>query len=508
MRRRPDARVRRSAVHADPRRSRRRRDQGGAAGRRRDAWSRSAVRRDRERGVLLGAESREARDQPGSQRSGRARSSRTHVANADVLVENFIPGTMERWGLGYEDSLASKFPRLVYCSISGFGADGPLGGLPGYDAVLQAMCGLMSVNGDTQSGPTRMGIPLVDHLTGYMALNGMLMALRVRDQTGRGQRVEATLFDTALSMLIPQAANWLCIRARRPACWAARTQHRAIRQVRRQRWRDLHWHPERQPIQAILRSYRLPGTERRPALWVQFTSASEQRGVEEGNRARATRRFRRLTVRSLDEGQRAGRRRQLRAAGDRPTAMRNTGRCSSNATVTRASVRPRDYTEHPPRPGAGRPPSPRIPWLCSEGTWDTAMRTLHGCNVPAPCRPSGAVLPGLPHAQAHKKTLDAGEFNHVSVSRHRPQQHEGPGRAREIRGTGTAFAAREMEILAAKTGRFEVLEGGETAEAVVVMRFPTWDDALAWYRSDAYQKALPHRQAAASYRAYLVEGVS
>jgi uncharacterized protein (DUF1330 family) len=66
----------------------------------------------------------------------------------------------------------------------------------------------------------------------------------------------------------------------------------------------------------------------------------------------------------------------------------------------------------------------------------------------------------------------------------------------------------KMEILAAKTGRFEVLEGGEPAEAVVVMRFPTWDDALAWYRSDAYQKALPHRQAAASYRAYLVEGVS
>ena len=131
------------------------------------------------------------------------------LAKADVLVENFIPGTMERWSLGYESSLASKFPRLVYCSISGFGADGPLGGLPGYDAVLQAMCGLMSVNGDLQSGPTRMGIPLVDHLTGYVALNGILMALRVREQTGRGQRVEATLFDTALSMLIPQAANWV-----------------------------------------------------------------------------------------------------------------------------------------------------------------------------------------------------------------------------------------------------------------------------------------------------------
>ena len=65
---------------------------------------------------------------------------------ADVLVENFLPGTMEKWGLGYE-TLAQRHPRLVYCAISGFGADGPLGGLPGYDAVLQAMCGLMSVNG-------------------------------------------------------------------------------------------------------------------------------------------------------------------------------------------------------------------------------------------------------------------------------------------------------------------------------------------------------------------------
>lgn len=131
------------------------------------------------------------------------------LEGADVLVENFIPGTMERWGLGYEDHLASKFPRLIYCSISGFGADGPLGSLPGYDAVLQAMCGVMSVNGDSRSGPTRVGIPLVDHLAGYVAVSGVLMALLARVKSGRGQRVEATLFDTALSLLTPQAANWL-----------------------------------------------------------------------------------------------------------------------------------------------------------------------------------------------------------------------------------------------------------------------------------------------------------
>ncbi len=131
------------------------------------------------------------------------------LETADVLVENFIPGTMARWGLDYESVLAPRFPGLVYCAVSGFGADGPLGGLPGYDAILQAMCGLMSVNGDQASGPTRMGIPVVDHLTGYTALAGILMALLDRQRSGRGQRVEATLFDTALSLLLPHAANWM-----------------------------------------------------------------------------------------------------------------------------------------------------------------------------------------------------------------------------------------------------------------------------------------------------------
>lgn len=131
------------------------------------------------------------------------------LEDADVLVENFLPGTMENWGLGYEDVLSARFPGLVYCAISGFGRDGPLGGLPGYDAVLQAMCGLMSVNGDPASGATRVGVPVVDHLTAYVAMTAILMALHARSRTGRGQRVEATLFDTGLSLLLPQAINWL-----------------------------------------------------------------------------------------------------------------------------------------------------------------------------------------------------------------------------------------------------------------------------------------------------------
>ncbi len=131
------------------------------------------------------------------------------LEDADVLVENFLPGTMEKWGLGYESMLAQRFPRLIYCSITGFGSDGPCGGQPGYDAVLQAMCGLMSINGSPESGPTRIGIPIVDHLTGYAAMSGIIMALLHRERTGEAQRVEATLYDTALSLLIPHASNWL-----------------------------------------------------------------------------------------------------------------------------------------------------------------------------------------------------------------------------------------------------------------------------------------------------------
>jgi len=131
------------------------------------------------------------------------------LETADVLIENFLPGTMEKWGLSYEGVLRERHPRLIYCCITGFGSDGPLGGLPGYDAVLQAICGLMSVNGEKSGGPTRVGVPIVDHLTGYTALTGILLALHERNQSGRGQRVEATLFDTALSLLVPHAANLL-----------------------------------------------------------------------------------------------------------------------------------------------------------------------------------------------------------------------------------------------------------------------------------------------------------
>lgn len=130
------------------------------------------------------------------------------LEEADVLVENFKTGTLEKWGLGYEEVLAERFPRLIHCRVSGFGADGPLGGLPGYDAVLQAMGGLMSVNGAEGGEPTRVGLPVVDMVTGLNAALGILLALQSRGETGKGQFVEATLFDSALSLLHPHAANF------------------------------------------------------------------------------------------------------------------------------------------------------------------------------------------------------------------------------------------------------------------------------------------------------------
>ena len=127
--------------------------------------------------------------------------------DADVLIENFKTGTMEKWGLGY-DTLSKKFPRLVHARVSGFGADGPLGGFPGYDAMVQASAGLVSVNGSPESGPVRVGVPLVDLSTGMNATIGILMALYERNRSGKGQFIDATLYDSAIALHQPHAPNY------------------------------------------------------------------------------------------------------------------------------------------------------------------------------------------------------------------------------------------------------------------------------------------------------------
>ena len=129
------------------------------------------------------------------------------LAEADVVIENFKAGTLEAWGFG-DAELAVRFPRLVHCRITGYGVDGPLGGAPGYDAVLQALSGLMSINGEPDGPAMRIGIPLVDIVTSLNAMTGILMALHVRETTGRGQLVDLALLDNAVSILHPHAGKW------------------------------------------------------------------------------------------------------------------------------------------------------------------------------------------------------------------------------------------------------------------------------------------------------------
>ena len=137
------------------------------------------------------------------------------LEGADILVENFKPGTMEKWRLGHEADLAPQFPGLIHCRVSGFGAEGPLGGLPGYDAVVQAMVGLMSINGSPETGPLRMGTPVVDLATGLYSTIAILMALHERQRSGRGQYLDMTLHDCGMALLHPQAANYF-LPGRRP----------------------------------------------------------------------------------------------------------------------------------------------------------------------------------------------------------------------------------------------------------------------------------------------------
>lgn len=126
---------------------------------------------------------------------------------ADVLIANLKPGAMERFGLGYED-LAAEHPRLVYCAINGFGS-GAGAELPGYDPLVQAVGGLMSVTGPDGGDPAKAGVALVDVIAGLNAAVGILAALRERDRSGHGQMVEVTLLGTVLAALANQATGFL-----------------------------------------------------------------------------------------------------------------------------------------------------------------------------------------------------------------------------------------------------------------------------------------------------------
>jgi len=135
------------------------------------------------------------------------------AGRSDVLLENFRVGTMARWGLGHED-LARANPRLVYCSITGFGQTGPQRGRAGYDLLLQAMGGLMSITGAPDGAPggepMKVGVAVTDVMTGMYAVAAVLAALAHRERTGRGQYVDLSLLDVQVAMLANQAQAYLC----------------------------------------------------------------------------------------------------------------------------------------------------------------------------------------------------------------------------------------------------------------------------------------------------------
>jgi crotonobetainyl-CoA:carnitine CoA-transferase CaiB-like acyl-CoA transferase len=130
------------------------------------------------------------------------------IARSDILVENFKVGTLTRYGLGYEQ-LAALHPGLIYCSITGFGQTGPYAERPGYDSLIQAMGGVMSLTGEPDGQPMKVGVPVADLFAGLYGAIGVLAALRHRDATGLGQQVDIGMLDTNVAWLANQGMNYL-----------------------------------------------------------------------------------------------------------------------------------------------------------------------------------------------------------------------------------------------------------------------------------------------------------
>ena len=130
------------------------------------------------------------------------------IAQCDILVENFKVGALAKYGLGYEE-LHKEFPGLIYCSITGFGQTGPYAERPGYDALIQAMGGVMSLTGDPDGMPQKVGVPVADLFAGLYGCIGILAALRHKEATGQGQQIDIGMLDTHVAWLANQGMNYL-----------------------------------------------------------------------------------------------------------------------------------------------------------------------------------------------------------------------------------------------------------------------------------------------------------
>ncbi|MCU4161311.1 CoA transferase [Acidiphilium sp. AL] len=133
---------------------------------------------------------------------------RALIARSDILVENFKVGTLARYGLGHAQ-LAPEHPGLIYCSITGFGQTGPYAERPGYDSLIQAMGGIMSLTGEPDGAPMKVGVPVADLFAGLYGAIGVLAALRHRERTGQGQHIDIGMLDTHVAWLANQGMNYL-----------------------------------------------------------------------------------------------------------------------------------------------------------------------------------------------------------------------------------------------------------------------------------------------------------
>ena len=187
----------------------------------------------------------------------------------DVLIENFKVGDMARYGLDAA-SLRATRPRLVYCSITGFGQTGPYRDRAGYDYAVQGMGGLMSVTGERDDlpggGPQKVGVAVADLFTGMYATVAILAALRHRDATGEGQVIDMALLDTQVAMLANLGANYLVTQQRAEARRQRAPEHRAVPGVRGRRRPPDPGGGQRRPVRQVLRRGRLPRARQRPAL--------------------------------------------------------------------------------------------------------------------------------------------------------------------------------------------------------------------------------------------------
>ena len=265
---------------------------------------------------------------------------RSLVVRADVLVENFLTGTMERLGLGY-DEVSALNPRLVYCSITGFGSGVGGAPLPGYDFVVQALGGLMSITGDPEGEPTKAGVALVDVLTGKDATIGILAALQERERSGRGQRIEVNLLSSLLGSLANQASAYLTTGTAPGSAGQPASVHRTVRDAALRRRHACRRVRQRRAVRPAVRCPRTRGAGGGPPVRHEPGAGQASRGAGRGPA----------------EGARPQGRRRLGGAAHRCRRRRGCGQRRGRRRRAGPTTRPVPDRERRGRPpGAGPPP--------------------------------------------------------------------------------------------------------------------------------------------------------